>query len=135
MSRTTIFTTIVTTWLAVWPATYALAGTATPSNVSVSIEPGPATLAAGQSAQFTAKVVGATNTAVKWSVTPNLGSLLNGLYTAPADIISPQTVALTVASAADPTKSAAVSLIVGPIRQTVRRRGWLSAMPTEAGSE
>jgi hypothetical protein len=134
MSRTTIFTTIVTTWLAMWPATYALAGTTTPSNVSVSLEPGPATLAAGQSAQFTAKVGGTTNTAVKWSVTPNLGSLLNGLYTAPADIISPQTVTLTVASAADPTKSAAVSLIVGPIRQTGRPRRKVSVSVTPSST-
>jgi hypothetical protein len=49
-------------------------------------------------------------------MTPHAGSLLNGLYTAPTDIVSPQTVTLTAASAADPTKSAAVSLVVNPIR-------------------
>ncbi len=127
MSITTRFTMIVTTWLTLWSAAYAQA-----SNVSVSIMPGPATLSAGQSAQFAAKVAGTTNTAVKWSMTPNSGSLLNGLYTAPADIISPQTVTLTAASVADPTKSAVVSLVVGPIRQRVlpRRKVSVSVTPS-----
>jgi hypothetical protein len=101
------------------------------SSVSVSIMPGPAALSAGQSAQFTAKVVGTTNTAIKWSMTPDLGSLLNGLYTAPTHIVSPQTVKLTATSAADTTKSASVSLVVNPIRHRVLpQRVSVSVSPT-----
>src|ERR1700735_5372853 len=89
------------------------------ANVSVSIMPGPVGLSAGQSTQFTAKVVGTTNTAVKWSMKPNVGSLVNGLYTAPAKIVAPEKVTLTATSVADSTKSAAVSLVVSPIKHRV----------------
>jgi hypothetical protein len=85
------------------------------SNVSVSIGPGIAALTAGQSAQFAATVGGTTNTAVTWSLTPNLGTIWNGLYTAPANLSSQQTVVLTATSVADPTKSAAISLVLRPI--------------------
>jgi hypothetical protein len=84
------------------------------SDVSISIGQGPTTLIAGQSAQFTALVVGSTNTAVNWSVTPNVGSLINGYYTAPANITSQETVTLTALSVADPSKTASVSLVLKP---------------------
>ena len=129
MSVAALLALIATASLSLWPATsIAFAGqtislvTPTSSNVSVSILPGPAALTAGQSAQFTAKVVGTTNTAVKWSMTPNAGSLLNGFYTAPTHIVSPQTVKLTATSAADSSKSASVSLVVNPIRPRVLPR-------------
>ncbi len=112
MSATTILGILVAASLNLWSAN-------TSSNVSVSILPGPVGLSAGRSAQFTAKVVGATNTAVKWSMKPNAGSLVNGLYTAPTQIVAPEKVTLTATSAADPTKSAAVSLVVSPIRRRV----------------
>src|SRR5665213_71886 len=122
MSVISILAIITTISFSLWSATSKAStgqpiSSVTPSNVSVSIMPGPTTLSAGRSAQFTAKVVGTTNTAVHWSMTPHAGSLLNGLYTAPTDIVSPQTVTLTAASVADPTKSAAVSLVVNPIRR------------------
>ena len=50
------------------------------STVSVSIGGGTSTLPAGQSAQFTASVQGTANTAVTWSVTPNVGTVSNGGY-------------------------------------------------------
>jgi hypothetical protein len=85
------------------------------STISISVTPGLMTLAAGQSAQFIASVLGASTPAVTWSLTPNVGSVYNGLYTAPATISSQETVVLTAISAADPSKSAAVSLILTPV--------------------
>jgi len=77
--------------------------------VSVSIVGGTSTLPAGQSAQFMASVQGTTNTAVTWSVSPNVGTVSNGFYTAPTAVSSPETVVLTAVSMADPSKSASVS--------------------------
>src|SRR5208337_4201752 len=64
---------------------------------------------------FTALVVGSTNTAVNWSMTPNVGNLINGYYTAPANITSQETITLTAISAADPGKTASVSLVLKPV--------------------
>jgi hypothetical protein len=83
-------------------------------NVSISIAQGATTLTAGQSALFTASVQGVTNTGVLWSMTPNVGTLINGLYTAPANITSQETITLTASSAADPTKTASVPVILQP---------------------
>jgi len=83
-------------------------------DVSVSIAPGSMTLGAGQSAQFTATVVGTPNPAVNWSLNPNIGSVSGGLYIAPASLASQQTVALIASSAVDPSKAASVTLILEP---------------------
>src|SRR3984957_10001335 len=83
-------------------------------NVSISIAQGATTLTAGQSALFTASVQGVTNTGVLWSMTPNVGTLINGVYTAPANITSQETITLTASSAADPTKTASVAVILQP---------------------
>jgi hypothetical protein len=84
------------------------------SNVSISIAQGTATLTAGQSAQFTATVQGAAYTGVLWSLSPNVGTVFNGIYTAPATIPSQQTVMLTAVSAADPTVAATIPLVLQP---------------------
>ena len=86
-----------------------------PSTVSVLIGGGTISLPAGHSAQFTASVQGTPNTAVTWSVTPNVGTVSNGFYTAPAVIASPETIVLTAMSVADPSKSASVAFTLQPI--------------------
>jgi hypothetical protein len=118
MSVTALFAMFAAASLSLWSQPISLV-TLSATNVSVSILPGPAALSAGQSAQFTAKVAGTANTAVKWSLNPNVGSLLNGFYTAPTHIVSPETVRVTATSVADSTKSASVSLVVNPIRHRV----------------
>lgn len=83
-----------------------------PSNVSVTISPTSQTVGYGATQQFTAKVSGATNTAVSWSVSSSGSSSSNqtgaisssGLYTAPAATSvtaesSPQMVAVTAGQA------------------------------------
>jgi hypothetical protein len=80
--------------------------------VSISLWPWSASLNAGQSATFTASITGSSNTAVTWSLSPAVGTIVNGVYTAPATIASSQAVTVTAASVADPTKTAAATVTV-----------------------
>ena len=76
--------------------------------IIVSVSPVTGTLGAGQTQQFSASVLNASNTVVVWSISPSgVGSITAaGLYTAPASIASSQSVTITATSQADPTKSA-----------------------------
>jgi hypothetical protein len=83
--------------------------------VAVAVTPATASLYASQTQQFTATVTNAGNTAVTWSMTPNIGAIgATGLYTAPATIASQQTVTVTATSAADPGKSAWATVTLNP---------------------
>jgi len=85
------------------------------SGVAVTLSPGNASLTGGQSQTFTPAVTGSSNTAVTWTLSPNVGTLNNGVYTAPAVIASAQTVTITVTSAADTTKSASATVSLTPV--------------------
>jgi uncharacterized protein YjdB len=88
----------------------------------VSVSPATATLYGGQSQQFYATVVGLPSSTVTWSINPAAGSInpVTGLYSAPAEIASQQTVAVTATSVADPTKSAtAVVTLLPPVAVAV----------------
>ncbi len=88
---------------------------------------------AGQSAQFQASVSGTPNTSVTWSLSPNVGTVSNGFYTAPANITFQQTVILTATSQADPSKTATVSLVLKPMATpTLAQTVSLSLSPTSA---
>jgi uncharacterized repeat protein (TIGR01451 family) len=78
------------------------------AGVSVSVDPQSVTLLEGQAQSFAAIVAGASNTAITWSLSPAIGSLNNGLYTAPAPgtINGPTTVSVTAVSVEDSSKSA-----------------------------
>ena len=91
------------------------------SAVSVVVSPANVSLSAGQAQQLTATVTGGSgNTGVTWTLTPNVGSISNGLYTAPATVSSQQTVTATATSVADSTKSAsAVITLLPPVNVTV----------------
>lgn len=81
--------------------------------ISVVVSPNTVSLSSGQTQQFTATVTGATNNAVTWSISPQLGSISStGLYTAPASIAATQNVSIIATSAADTgrTGTATVSL-------------------------
>jgi len=80
--------------------------------VGVTVSPAAISLGAGASATFSAALTGTGNPAVTWSLSPAVGIVVNGVYTAPATIASPQTVIVTATSVADPTKTgtATVSL-------------------------
>jgi hypothetical protein len=87
------------------------------SSVRISLSPLSAALTATQTKQFRATVGGAFNSAVRWTRSPNVGTIsATGLYTAPAAIAAPVTVTVAATSLADPTKSAiaAVTLLLNP---------------------
>lgn len=111
-----------------------ISGTANGSGggVSVGVSPSSVSLQASQTQTFTATVTGTGNTAVTWSINPAIGTIVNGLYTAPATIASAQTVTVTATSVADNTKSgtAIVNLVppaTGPTAIAVLGTGVVSA--------
>jgi uncharacterized protein with LGFP repeats len=82
-----------------------------PAAVAISISPTSIALTDGQTQQFTAIVTNSTNTAVIWSISPQLGSIgSTGAYTAPSPINASANVTVTARSAADTTKSATASV-------------------------
>ena len=82
-----------------------------PAAVAISISPTSIALTDGQTQQFTAIVTNSTNTAVIWSMSPQLGSISStGAYTAPSPINASANVTVTARSAADTTKSATASV-------------------------
>jgi hypothetical protein len=98
-----------------------------PAPVSISIAPAYVFVAPagqpGSTQQFTTAVSGTSNGAVTWGVTSAVpgqgcsGSACgtidnNGLYTAPANAPSPNAIAVTATSQADPTKSATATVAV-----------------------
>ncbi len=90
-------------------------GTSSSTSTTVSITPTAAVVVLGGTQQFSASVVGPSNTAVTWSISGTgcsgnaCGTIdSNGLYTAPNKIFSPNTIAVTATSQAD-TKATATA--------------------------
>lgn len=89
--------------------------------IAVTVSPANATVATGTQQQFTATVTGTANQAVTWSLS-GLGCTgvacgtvtSSGLYTAPATIPSPATVAVIATSQADTSKSGDAIVTVIP---------------------
>ena len=83
--------------------------------VSISLNPGSATVVAAGTQQFTATVLGTTNLGVNWSLQPSVGSISSsGLYTAPASLSAPQSVTVTAQSTQDTTKNATAHVNLTP---------------------
>ena len=86
--------------------------------VAVTVSPTAVTLAQSGSQQLIASVAGSTNQSVKWTMSPNVGSLsTNGttaVYTAPNDFEQQQTVDVVARSMADSTKLAQVIISLLP---------------------
>jgi RHS repeat-associated protein len=104
----------LTTTEYVYVETYGPAGSANAFVVlnppSVQITPAAGTVGSGQSLQFSAAVLNATNTAVTWSLN-GVGTLSpTGVYTAPASFTPPQTVTVTATSQENPAISATVTI-------------------------
>jgi hypothetical protein len=101
--------------------------------ITVNISPASATIAPGQTRQFTATVIGTTNTNVTWTET---GGTINGsgLYTAGS---TPGTFSVTATSVADPTKSATASVqisVAGTIILERRVSSVVAQCSAQAGS-
>jgi hypothetical protein len=84
------------------------------TSAGVTIAPSSVSLQAGQSAHFNASVAGALNTSVNWSLTPSVGTVNDGTYTAPVTIEKVQTIILTAGSLADAGKTAQASITLVP---------------------
>jgi hypothetical protein len=107
--------TVTVTATSTADATKTAISTITLNRVAVQIAPTTASLSANQTQQFTATVTGTTNTAVTWTMNPQVGTLsTSGLYTAPASITATQTVTVTATSAADTTKAANSTVTLNP---------------------
>jgi hypothetical protein len=88
-----------------------------PVNATVSVAPVGSTTPVGTTVQYTATVTGTTNTAVTWSVngvaggSSSVGTITaSGLYTAPAALPNPTTVAITATSQANTADVASTTL-------------------------
>jgi hypothetical protein len=84
--------------------------------IAVTVSPLSATLLASQTQLFSASVSNTTNQGVTWSLNPvGLGSISNGgLYTAPASIVSTQTVTVVATSVQDSSKSGQAIVTLTP---------------------
>jgi hypothetical protein len=91
-----------------------------PSSTSVTITPSAANIRVGDSFQFTAAVIGNSNTSVNWSVNGTVGGSstsgtisANGNYIAPSLLPNPNTLTITATSAAASSAiaSSAVTLL------------------------
>ena len=86
------------------------AAQATLAPATISISPLTASVSAGQTQQFQAIVTGGSNPKVTWSMTPAVGTLGNGLYTAPARMPSAPRVIVTATLSTGGSASAMVRL-------------------------
>ena len=94
---------------------YEITGSSGGGGPSVIVTPPQASLQGGQPQQFAATVSGTGNTAVTWSMKPAFGTLSSsGLYTPPANVPNPESVAVTATSMADPNASATATADVNP---------------------
>jgi uncharacterized protein (TIGR03437 family) len=85
------------------------------NRVTISLAPSAVTLTANQTQQFTATVAGTNNTAVTWTLTPNIGTITpGGLYTAPATLIAPVTVTLQATALVDSSRTARATINLVP---------------------
>jgi type II secretory pathway component PulM len=96
-----------------------LSGGPSPETASVPIQlvppeviltPTKADLRAGEVQQFSATVPGDAANTVQWNIAPSLGNMLNGRYTAPAEIVEDREVLVTATSVIDPHKSSTATL-------------------------
>lgn len=88
-------------------------------NVTVGVSAASSSVLLGLTDQFSARVTGTTNTAVTWGVDGVAGGNVtvgtidaNGLYTAPADLPNPASIAVTATSQADSSVSGKASVTV-----------------------
>lgn len=111
-TQVVITATSVSNPMASATATVLILQPVTPVNISLSAA--TTSLTAGQSVNLTASVNGTANTGVSWLLTPNIGTINNGVYAAPASVSAQEQILVTATSQADPTKTASLSLLLKP---------------------
>ena len=104
-------------------------------SVAISLTPAAASLGPSQTQQFTATVIGTSNTAVNWNMSPSVGTLTTGgLYTAPGTISTTQAVAITATSVADSTKAARAVVTLDPVTPTAGTATFVGVDATTQGN-
>src|ERR1035438_10545218 len=92
------------------PTKYASATIALVPTIGITLNPTSTSLTSGQSTALNPTVTGTTNTGVNWSLSPQVGTLSNGVYTAPYPITSSETVTVTAISQASTGVIASVTI-------------------------
>lgn len=96
------------------------------NEINVIVTPALVTLGPGETQQFAALVTNTSNTGVRWTVFPSIGTISEtGLYRAPADFVGTQRVTITAVSLADGTKSGEATI-------TLEQRLQISLTPSSA---
>lgn len=90
--------------------------------VAVTLSPSAITLQPWQTEQFTSNVSNSSNSTVIWSLDPAVGTISNGIYTAPQRLRQLQSVTVTATSVTDPTKSATATITLVPFSVRGHRR-------------
>lgn len=86
-----------------------------PPSFTVVVSPSAVTLSGGGTQQFTAQVLGISQTGVAWSISPQTGTISStGLYTAPASITASSTVKVTATSSYDNSTSGTATITLSP---------------------
>ena len=81
------------------------------SEINVLVTPGSVTLGARESRQFSATVTNTPNTAVRWSIFPDTGTISQtGLYTAPTTFVGSPAITVSAISVADGSKIGGASI-------------------------
>jgi len=108
--------TVIVTAVSQADATKTATATITLTPITVTVTPATASLFASGTQQFSASVVGTSNSQVTWSINPtNSGSIsASGLYTAPASVGTQQNVTVTATSAADNVTSSSSTVTLNP---------------------
>ena len=91
------------------------------------VTPSSISLKPGQSAQFNFSVGGSAS-AASWSLVPNIGSVTNGYYTAPAAVSVPTSVTLIATSVANSSLTASAAIAIQSNRSSVT----ISVSPSSA---
>jgi hypothetical protein len=80
--------------------------------------PTAVSVGADETQQFTANFTDGSNTAITWSLDPAIGTIKDGVFTAPVLIPKPEpsSVTVTATSVADPTKSATAVITLVPFQ-------------------
>lgn len=99
------------------PVTFSLSNTAPP--ISLTLTPKNATVGPSQQQTFTAAVTGTANTAVTWSLSPNLGSMSGNTYTAPPNVSAWTMVTLTATSQANTAIKDTATIMLRPADSTI----------------
>ena len=87
----------------------------TKPRIAVNLSPANITVPTSQQARFSIRVKGTTNQQVAWQLAPERGSITQeGVYTAPPVAEPGETVVITAASTADPSRFARARIILQP---------------------